>query len=340
MNLHLWPLAEGLGHRLCVGCIEDVVERILRSFYDIEALLQPCACLGIGDKLVLHTACEVQSGVAGHVSIHEDINLVTIVLGIDAGRVAHVGAARGHHLVVPVVGIAVGLVAVDAEVLLVGCPRFVLHLQGNLRHVGGHTDFVEGCCQFLVAHSLILGLQLCAGGILEEFAALSPCDGIGVCLQRIGVLQTAIDGAIVFPTGSLIVSKHIRIDIDFGARREQIGGHNGRRGGLHVCSLHARAVEHALIQRGHLPADDNRLQRTAIGEGITAQTGHAARDVNSFESAPCKGVGLDGCNRAGQDDSLQFRAFVEHLLSNHVVRCRVVPCVGLSTAHDADARPV
>ena len=188
MYLDVGPFAKGLGHALRVGYIYNIVEGVLRAVDDVEAFRQFGSRLGIRDKLVIHAASQVERCTARHIIIYEDIYFVAIVLGIDACRVAHIGAAAAHHLVVPVVGVAIGLVVVDAEILLIVCPRLVLHLDGNADHKIRHADSSEGCRQFLVAHRLVFGLQLGAGSILEEVAAQHPHHFVGVELHGISIL--------------------------------------------------------------------------------------------------------------------------------------------------------
>ena len=204
MDLDVGPLAERLGHGLGVGDIEDVVERILPAGDDVEAFHQPLSRLGTGDELVLDASCGVQRGVGGYVAVNEDIELVAIFLSVDTRWVAHVGAAGTHHLVVPIAGIAISLIAVDAEVLLVGGPGAVLDLEGNGRHEIGQTRIFHGGGQRLVAHGLILGLQLRAGSILEIGAA-EPVDDIGrVLFLGIGFLEVAHE-VILLPVRGLVV---------------------------------------------------------------------------------------------------------------------------------------
>ena len=199
VDLNLRPLVESLGHGFRVGCIYNIVEGVLYAVNDVESLLKLSPCLGIRNELIVDTASEVERSVGGYVAIDEDIERIAVLFGIDASGVAHIRAAAGHHLVVPIVCIAVGFVAVDAEVLLELGPRLVLNLEGCLCHELGHSCFGEGLCEFIVGHGLILGLELCAGRVFEEVAAERYCSLIGVEFAGIGVFQAAKDGAIAVP---------------------------------------------------------------------------------------------------------------------------------------------
>ena len=121
-----WPLVERLRLRLGVGGVDDVVERFRLSVHDVQSLLQFLASLGLADDVVVDTTGYVECGVLRHIVVHEDVERTAI--GIDACGITHVRTSRTHHLVVTVVGIAVGFVVVDAEVLLVVCPVAMLQL--------------------------------------------------------------------------------------------------------------------------------------------------------------------------------------------------------------------
>ena len=292
VNLDGRPLVERLLHILRVGRVDDIVEGILCAVDYIESLHEFRAGLGVRDKLILHASREVESGVAWYIRVHEDVNLVAVVLGINARRIAHVRASARHHLVVPIVRIAICLVIVDAEVLLVSCPACVLDFQRNVSHVLRHADFGESGCQFIVAHRLIVGLQLRAGGVLEEVGAQRPCYVVGVLLLRISVLQAAINRAVTVPAGRFVISQSLGIDVNLGVRREEVSRRAGRRDGFHVGSLDVGTVEDALVQLSHLLADDDSLERATVGEGVAAKFQDAARDVDGLQSCPGEGVRL------------------------------------------------
>ena len=200
MNLDAGPLVERLGLRFCVCSVNNIIERILHAIDNIEALCQPLTCLGICDELILHAACKIKCCIARNILIHKDINLVAVILGIDARRVAHIGSATGHHLVVPVVCVAVCLVVVYAEVLLISCPAFILYLESNIHHILWEGVLNHRLRQVFIAESLILALQDGAGSVFEVLSALSLRDSIRISFLGMSVLQAAIDGAIAVPT--------------------------------------------------------------------------------------------------------------------------------------------
>ena len=166
VNLDGGPFAQFLGLVFCVGGVKDIVEGILCSVYDIQTLGKFLSSFGIADKVVIHTSSHVERSFLGHISVHKDIEGIQI-LTVDTGGITHVRASAASHLVIPIVGIAVGCVVVDTEILLVCRPIVVLHLDGNLNHERRHFALAHGLGEFLIAHGLVFGFQLGAGCIFE-----------------------------------------------------------------------------------------------------------------------------------------------------------------------------
>ena len=127
VNPDLWPLAEGLGLRLGVGRIYNIVEGTGLTIDDVQTSGKLLARPGTRHQIVLGTTGDIEGGIRGHIVIDKDIERSGI-LGIDARGISHVGAAGGAEQIIPVAGIAIGGIVVDAEVLLVGCPAAVLQL--------------------------------------------------------------------------------------------------------------------------------------------------------------------------------------------------------------------
>ena len=283
VDFDVGPLGESLGHRARVCGIDNVVERVLGAVDDVQTLLEAGAGLRIGDEVVAHAAGDVEGGVVRHVLIHEDVERFE-VFGIDACGVAHERASAAAHLVVPVVGVAEGFVALDAEVLFVGCPVVVLQLDRYVGHEDRHAALGHCRFQFIVAHAAILGLQYRAGSILEPRAAQLVDDGGGIALHGEVVFQLADDVAVRLPARLLIVVEHLGIDTDGGIRGEEVGWGGGRRQGLHERTPDGRAVEDALVELRHTAADDDRIQRAAIGKGIATQARHAVGDIDFLQA--------------------------------------------------------
>ena len=269
--LYLRPFADSLGHGLRICRVEDEVKLVCLTVKEVDTFRQLLSRLGSSEHLIDAAACDVERCVRWNIVIYEDIERFAFTLDIDAGWIAHIGGTACPQLVVPVFGIAVGIVRVDAELLFVGSPARVLHFQRNGCHVVGHTCLGKGSGELFVAHCLVFGLELRTGIVLEEGVAQLVHLVIIIRLHRIIVGQCAVDGAIVFhPTGFLVVGQCLFIDIDRGLRREEIRRDGWRRERLDVGFADAGAIEGAFAELVHLSADDDGRQRIAIGKGIFA----------------------------------------------------------------------
>ena len=101
-----------------------------------------------------------------------------------------------------------------AEVLLIGCPRLVLELQGDVYHEGGHASLGEGCGELLIAHGKVLGLELCTGSIFEVVATQAIDDGDVVASLSEYLLQSSYNIAVLCPAALLVVLEGARVHTD------------------------------------------------------------------------------------------------------------------------------
>ena len=140
VNLHLGPFVEGFGHRLRVGSINNVEESTFPAIHHIQTLLEHLTLSGTRNKVVACTTGHIECCSRRNILIHKDIERV-VVLRIDAGRIAHIRASGCPQLTVPIACVAIGFVVVDAEILLVSSPTFVLQLEGYGNHIRRHSSF-------------------------------------------------------------------------------------------------------------------------------------------------------------------------------------------------------
>ena len=197
--LDVGPFVEGLGHRLGVGDVENVVESILRAIYDVQSLFQAFAGFCTCDKVVVYTALHVEGSIFGNVAVYEYEERVK-ALGIDTRGVTHVRATSTHEFLIPIFSVAVGVVAVYAEVFFVGGPVVVLEFQGNVYHERGHSSLGKCFCKVFVAHSQILGLELSTCSVLEVGFSEIIYDSSVVVTLRENILKPSYDGAVFCPT--------------------------------------------------------------------------------------------------------------------------------------------
>ena len=208
VNLDGGPLAERLRHGLCVGRIYNIVEGVFLPVHDIQAASELLARLGCSHQIVPHTAGDVESGIIRYIGIHEDIERAEIG-SPDARGIAHVRATSAQQFVVPVGGIAICRVLVNAEVLFVGRPRRVFQFHSYLGHVGGHASGSHGLREFLIRHTLVFGPQAGACRILKVGVAQRVHHGARILFHRVERLQPAHDGAVAGPAGLLVILERI-----------------------------------------------------------------------------------------------------------------------------------
>ena len=339
VNPDLWPLAEGLGLRLGVGRIKNIVEGTGLTIDDVQTSGKLLARPGTRHQIVLGTTGDIEGGIRGHIVIDKDIERLGC-LDIDARGVSHVGAAGGAEQIIPVAGIAIGRIVVDAEVLLVGCPAAVLQLQGNGGHEVGHTGSGECGGEFVVRHSLVFAPQASAGGILEEGVAQFVHPPAPVVLQRIEVFQASHESAVLGPGGLLVFLERHGIDTQRGFRGEDVGAEGRGREGLQIDQRDGRIVEGTLLDVGHMAADEHRGEGGTVGKGAVAQPLHAARHLGLAQRRIGKGTAADGGHRGGQHHVAQTATLPEHVLADDVVLGPITLVVCLAAAHYANAGDV
>ena len=338
MDFNIGPFVQLFRLRPGVGRVEHVVERIFRALHNVETLREFHTAFSTRNKAVALAPLKVEGRIVRDISTDKHIEQTAI--GIDARWISHIRAARSIQFFVPVVGIAVSLIVVDAEIFLIRRPVFVFHLQGNGNQGIGHTGRLHLGRQLAIVHSRVRTFQLGTGIVGKIVFKLFPNGKNRIDIERIDGFEFTSNSAELRPVGIQKIRHHVSIDIDNGFRGKEVAGNRRHRRRLHIRHLDRRAVESALCEVGHPAADNDGIERLAIGEGIEAQRSDVARYFNFFQARMRKRPFRDRSHRGGQFNVLQISAGIEHIFAQHAVVRHIVFVVGRATRHDAGIRQI
>ena len=140
----------------------------------------------------------------------------------------------------------------------------------------------------------------------------------------------------IFPVRCSVFSQRTGVDTDGRFGGEEISRCAWRGLRLGINRLYGRGVEDTLVQFGYSTADDNRIQRTAIGKGVTAKSGHTVGDVHFCQSGSGKSVGVNGADGCGKLNAAELGTFFEHGGADHIIFGLVGSIVSHASAYDFD----